>query len=145
VSTPTVRSHDGTTNARTFEDERDYGWLVFAGITLLVAGVFSVFDGILAVSESSFYVADARFVFSDLNTWGWIVLVIGCLAVVAGFAVMARHQFARWFGIAAASINAAGQLMFVQAYPWWALSIFALDVLIIYALAVHGGRLTAAR
>jgi hypothetical protein len=58
--------------------------------------------------------------------------------------VFTGAQWARWFGIAIASLSAIEQLLFVQAYPWWSLAVFALDVLVVYALAVYGGRPRAA-
>jgi len=79
------------------------------------------------------------FVFSGLNTWGWIVLILGIIQALAALAILSGSEFARWFGIAAAGLNGIGQLMFVPAYPAWAIAMFAVDVLIIYALAVYGG------
>lgn len=121
-------------------EERASGWLVFAASMLGIAGTFALVDGIVALARSKFYVADATFVFSDLRTWGWITLVLGALCVVAAFGVLSRSQFARWFGIVAAGLNGMGQFMFVQAYPIWAMMIFAADVLVIYGLAMYGGR-----
>jgi hypothetical protein len=122
-----------------YRDEGE-GWLTFAAVMLGIAGVFNVIDGIVALSKSKFYSHDAVFVFSDLRTWGWIVLVIGALQVLAAVGVVSRNQWARWFGIAVAAVNAIAQLMFVQAYPFWALTAFAVDLLVVYALSVHGGR-----
>jgi hypothetical protein len=65
------------------------------------------------------------------------------VTLCAAVAVLGRSQWARWFGITMASLSAIGQLLFVQAYPWWSLAVFALDVLVIYGLAVYGGRRTA--
>jgi hypothetical protein len=67
-------------------------------------------------------------------------LILGVIQLLAAFTLMGGSELARWFGIFAASINAIGQLMFVPAYPFWAISLFAVDILIIYALAVYGGR-----
>jgi hypothetical protein len=122
--------------------DRAAGWVSFAAIMLGFAGAWNVFDGILAIANSKVYTANATYVFSDLNTWGWIILVLGTLEVGASFALFAGSQVARWFGIAAASLNAIGQLMFMSAYPFWALSMFAVDLLIIYGLAVYGARKT---
>ena len=121
-------------------EERASGWLVFAASMLGIAGTFALVDGIVALARSKFYVADATFVFSDLRTWGWITLILGALCVVAAFGVLSRSQFARWFGIVAAGLNGMGQFMFVQAYPFWSMMIFAADVLVIYGLAMYGGR-----
>ena len=85
------------------------------------------------------FVGEQVFIFSDLNTWGWIVLVLGTLQLIAAFTVASGNEFGRWLGIGAAGLNAIGQLLFLPAYPLWSMSMFALDILIIYALAVYGG------
>ena len=76
---------------------------------------------------------------SDLKTWGWIVLILGVLQLFAAFGVVGGSEAARWFGIGVAGLNAIGQLMWLPAYPLWAITMFAVDILIIYALAVYGG------
>src|SRR5262245_46277121 len=121
-------------------DERGSGWIVFSAVVLGVAGTFNVIDGIVALSKSRFYTANAVYVFSDLRTWGWITLIVGIVAICAAFAVVGGAQWARWTGITVAALSAVGQLLFVQAYPWWSLAVFALDILVIYGLAVYGGR-----
>ena len=124
----------------TVAEDRANGWLVFAASMLGIAGTFSLVDGIVALSRSKFYSPNAVFVFSDLRTWGWITLLLGALALLAAFGVLSGSGFARWFGMIAAGLNALGQFMFVQAYPFWSLIVFAADVLVIYGLAVYGGR-----
>jgi hypothetical protein len=79
-------------------------------------------------------------VFSDLNTWGWILIVVGAVTLCAAFAIPSRSQVARWTGITVAGLQALAQLMMIQAYPFWSLCIFAIDLLVIYGLAVYGGR-----
>ena len=116
------------------------GWITFAGVVIMIVAVLNIVDGIAAISKSSFFVADARYVFSDLNTWGWIVLGLGVLQVVVCLGLWAGNQLARWAGIVIVSLNALAQLLFIPAYPFWSLSIFALDVLVLYGLAAHGGR-----
>jgi len=127
------------------DEERGAGWLLFAASMLGLGGAFGIIDGIVALSRSKFYTANATYVFSDLRTWGWITLVIGVVALFASFAVVARSQFARWFGIAIAGISALNQILFVQAYPFWSMMLFAIDVLVIYGLAVYGSRLESSR
>jgi hypothetical protein len=115
------------------------GWVTFAAVMLGVAGIWNFVAGILAISSSHVYSADASYVFSDLTTWGWIVLILGILQGLAAMALLTGSEFARWFGIGVAGLNAIGQLMFVPVYPLWALAMFSVDILIIYALAVYGG------
>jgi len=116
------------------------GWITYASIMLGLAGVFNVIDGIVGLSKSKFYVADARFVFSDLRTWAWIILILGALEIFASLYVASGSEFARWFGVGAASVNALAQLAWLQSYPLWAISVFTMDVLIVYALIVYGGK-----
>ena len=92
---------------------------MFSAIALGFAGVWAFFEGILAISSSKIYVANATYVFSNLHTWGWIMMILGVLTVLAAFAVFAGSELARWYGIAIAGINAWGQLMFLHAQPWW--------------------------
>ena len=115
------------------------GWVTFAAVLLGLAGVWNSIDGILAIAGSRVYTGSSVFVFSNLNTWGWIVLILGIIQLIAAGSLLAGSEFARWFGITAAGLNAIGQLMFVPAYPWWAIAMFALDVVIIYGLAAYAG------
>ncbi|HEY2355363.1 MAG TPA: hypothetical protein VGH79_10745 [Gaiellaceae bacterium] len=124
----------------TQDDERGVNWLVFASTMLGLAGIMSVIDGIVALSRSKFYAPYATYVFSDLRTWGWIMIVVGVLLVVAAMGVVAGSQFGRWFGIGAAVLSALAQFSAMQAYPGWTMLIFAVDVLVIYALAAYGGK-----
>lgn len=119
--------------------EKGAGWLLFATVMLAFGGILALIDGIAALTTSSFYVAGARFVFSDLHTWGCIVTIVGGLTLLAGLAVMTGSVFARWFGMIVAGLEAIAVLGMIQAYPFWSLCIFAVDVLVIYALAVYGG------
>jgi hypothetical protein len=116
------------------------GWLLFAATVLGLAGILSIVDGIVALSRSKFYHAGATFVFSDLRTWGWIMLLMGVLLILAAGGALSGSSFARWFGIFAAGLSAISQFMFIQAYPFWSLIVFACDVMVIYALAAYGGR-----
>lgn len=132
------RAHAGSRSESGYEHGE--GWLVFASTMLGLAGIMSVIDGIVALSRSKFYAADATFVFSDLRTWGWITLAVGALLIVAAGGTLAGSQFSRWFGIFAAGVSAISMFSVVQAYPLWSLLVFACDVLVIYALATYGGR-----
>jgi len=122
-----------------YEGIRGGGWIVFAASMLGLAGSWNTIQGILAIADSRVYVGEQTFVFSDLKTWGWIVLILGVLQLFASFGVVGGSEAATWFGIGVAGLNAIGQLMWLPAYPLWALTMFAVDILIIYALAVYGG------
>jgi hypothetical protein len=119
---------------------RGAGWLTFAGIMVLIAGILNVIWGIAAIDSANFFVEEERFIFSDLNTWGWIILTIGIIQVSASFSIWSGGQFGRWIGILGASLSAIGALLSIPAYPLWSLAIFGLDLLIIYGLSAYGGQ-----
>jgi hypothetical protein len=123
-------------------EEKGFGWLLFAATMLGLAGVLSVIDGIMALSRSKFYTANSNYVFADLRTWGWITVILGALLIVAAMGVFTGSGFARWFGILMAGVSAIGLFgsPTAQSYPFWSLILFALDILVIYALAVYGGK-----
>ena len=103
---------------------------------ILVVGLMNVIYGIAAIDNSTFFVQDARYVvFNDLNTWGWILLVVGVVQLVAAFGIWSRRGWGRWIGIISASGNAVVQLLFISSFPLAALALFAIDVLVIYGLA----------
>jgi len=115
------------------------GWVLFAGIMISLVGLLDVIWGIAAIGDSRFFVNDATFILSGLNTWGWIVLVLGAIQLVAAFSIWKGGQAGRWFGIAVAMFNAVAALMSISAYPFWSLAVFTLDILVIYGLIAYGG------
>jgi len=116
------------------------GWITFAAILLGLAGTFNVLEGILAIANSRVYTAHQTFVFSDLRTWGWIVLFLGVFQLLAAFSLFGGSEIARWFGVFVAGVNAIGQLYYAPAFPIWSLLMFSIDILIIYGLVAYGGR-----
>ena len=116
------------------------GWITFAAIMLGLVGTFNVLEGILAIANSRVYTAHQTFVFSNLNTWGWIILVLGVFQLIAAFSLFGGSEIARWFGVFVAGANAIGQLYYVPAFPIWALMMFSVDILIIYGLVAYAGR-----
>ena len=115
------------------------GWVLFAGIMLMLVGILNAIYGIAAIDKSSFFVANTQYILSDLQTWGWVLLIIGVLQLFAAFSVWRGGSFGRWFGIATASLNSIAALLAIPAYPFWSLAIFALDILVIYGLTTYGG------
>jgi hypothetical protein len=138
---------DAVTRARGETLRQDYGppgdpgsgWVTFASLMLGLAGIMNIIAGIAAIADSRVYGEDATFIFSNLNTWGWIILILGAAQILAALAIFSGSELARWFGVACAGVNAIGQLLYVDAYPFWALSLFAIDILIIYGLVAYAG------
>jgi hypothetical protein len=110
------------------------GWWVFAGVLLLIAGVLNIVYGIAAIGDSKFFTENATYIISGLHTWGWILLILGVLELVAAFSLFSGGEFGRWFGIFIASLNAMAALLSLSARPFWSLGIFFLTLIIIYKL-----------
>lgn len=123
-----------------YAHETGSGWVLFAWIMLAFAGVMNMVHGITALANSRFFTADAVYVFGDVRTWGWIMLVFGVVELLAAASVWQGGEFGRWVGIVIAGLNTVAHVGTMQAYPFWSIVIIAFDVLIIYALAVYGGR-----
>ena len=123
-----------------YEDvEKGSGWLLFAGIMMLMVGVLNVIYGIAAIDDANFFVANTKFIISDLNTFGWLMLLLGALQLIAAFSIWSGGGFGRWFGIGVAMVNAIAALLSIPGYPFWSLAVFTVDLLIIYGLAAYGG------
>lgn len=117
-------------------EDRVTGWWIFAAIMLSIGGVLNIIWGIAAISESNFTtVTGAKYVFSSLNTWGWITLILGVLEILAALSLFAGGGFGRWFGIFAASLVAIDSLLNIRVLPFWSICVFALSVIVVYQLA----------
>ena len=117
------------------------GWIAFAGVMMALAGFLNFIWGIAAIDDSTFFTDEGRYVlFDDLNTWGWFFLILGVLQLCAAFSIWNRHTFGQVFGILCASVSAVVVLFTVNAYPFAAFMLFIIDLLVIYGLAVYGGR-----
>jgi hypothetical protein len=112
-------------------------WLDLAGILLLLVGFFNIIDGIAAISDSSY--VSPHVLFSNLHAWGWFFLIVGIVQIIAGWAVMQGAGWAAILGMLTAFVNAIGQLSAAHTFTVWALTIVAIDVLVIYGLARYGG------
>jgi hypothetical protein len=119
---------------------RGAGRAAFVAVLLLIAGSLNVIYGIAAISEAHFFTDTGNhYVFSSLNTWGWITVILGVIQLTGGFSLLAGNAYGRVIGIAAASLGAIGSLLSVGgAYPFWSLGIFALCVICIHGLFVYG-------
>ena len=119
---------------------RGTGWIVFAGIVMILAGGNMAINGLWALHSSSqiekSFGDTLLFSSSNLDTWGWIYLIVGAVVVVAGFMVFFRVAFGMWVGIIAAMVQAFFAFFWIFS-PYWAaaLVIIALDLAVIYALS----------
>jgi hypothetical protein len=127
----------------TVRSTRWAGWARFAGVILLVSGIFSAIQGLVAlVGPNTYYlVAGGSLFLLDVNGWGWWNLIVGFLLFLTALALFAGATWARIVAIVLAVLSAIGQMLLIPAQPWWALIVIAIDVLVIYALTTHGDEL----
>lgn len=116
------------------------GWIYFAALMLLFAGIFQLISGMTALLNKTFYAANnGTIVVFDIATWGWIHLLLGLFLVCTGIALFSGSQWARVIAIILAAFNFIAQFAFIGSYPIWSIIIMILDIIVIYALTIHGG------
>ncbi|MGY1668591.1 DUF7144 family membrane protein [Geodermatophilus sp. SYSU D00696] len=115
-------------------------WIIFAGVLLVLNGLFAVMEGITALVNEDFYVVrpEALLVDADYAVWGWVHLVLGVVGIAVGAALMRGNRLARVVAVVLAAVSALVHLVFLPAYPFWSAMVIAFDVLVIYAVTVHG-------
>jgi hypothetical protein len=116
------------------------GWVLFAGVMLVLLGAFQAIAGLVGIFNDSYYlVRPGRLALHvDYTVWGWFHLALGVVAIFGGYGVMRGATWARVFAVLVATISAVANLAFIGAYPIWGAIIIAVDVLVIYAVCVHG-------
>ena len=115
-----------------------HGFAVFAGVIMIMSGAFQAIAGLVGLFANEFYVETRNYLFKfDATTWGVIHLLVGLLVLFAGVAVMSGQTWARVIGIILAGLSALANFTFIPYYPFWSLLIIALDVFVIWALAVY--------
>jgi hypothetical protein len=116
------------------------GWVGFAAVLLGMVGVFQVIAGLTALFNDEFYAVgkNGLVVEADYTAWGWAHLGLGLLLFIASASLFAGSGFGRVIGVMVATLSAIANLLFISAYPAWSVLMIALDVIIIYAIAVHG-------
>ena len=114
------------------------GWLVFASTIIIFTGLWGIIQGFIALFRATFFTGAP--VFGPLATWAVVWIVLGVLLLAAGSGIIAGRSWARWFGIGIVSLNALNLMFAIATYPWWSLFILTVDIVILYALAVHWPR-----
>ena len=113
--------------------------MVFAGILLLMVGTINIIYGIGALDEASVFVNDTRYIFTNLNTLGWVLIILGVIQLTGGFSLIAGGTYGRVIGIIGGSLGAIGALLSIGGgYPWWSLCVFALCVYVVHGIVVFG-------
>ena len=128
-------------------EDRGEGWVLFAGIILVWAGIMKVFDAIWAFRYHGALPSnlEAAIFGHSLKTYGWVDLVVAAILIICGFLVISGSGFARWVGIVAAAIGGISAIYWMPFYPIWSFVYIFIAALVIYALAVYGGDQAARR
>ena len=118
---------------------RGTGRATFVAILLLIVGTMNVIYGIGALDSANIFLNDRRFVLDDLNTLGWVLIVLGAIQFTGGLSLFAGNTYGRVIGIVAATLGAIGALFSIGgANPWWSLAVFALCIYILHGLFTLG-------
>jgi hypothetical protein len=114
------------------------GWILFAGIMMLLIGAYNVLQGLAAIFSDDYYVVkeDQLLVF-DFTSWGWIILIWGIVLLLTGFGLVTGTPWSRWAGIVVAGVNVIVQAGFLRAFPVWSFIVIAMCVVAIFALSVR--------
>ena len=118
------------------------GWVVglshFAGIMMMITGLFNAMEGVVALARNEVYAITPRYIFAlDLTTWGWIQIILGIIVLAAGVGVITGQLWGRVVGITIAALSMLANFAFIPYYPVWSLLIVALNVFVIWALCVY--------
>lgn len=108
----------------------------FAGIFLFVVGLFNILEGVMTLWRKEYF-ADASIVFANLQTWGWIVLVVGVVQVLAGWLVLSRSSVGRWVGILIVAASMIVSFLAIGVYPFWTFIILAIDAMVLWGLTAR--------
>jgi hypothetical protein len=116
------------------------GWVFFAGIVMFIVGCYNIIAGFVALFNDHYYLVPSSdlMVNVDYTAWGWVFIVYGAVVTAAGVGVLGGRIWARVIAILLAALNALLNLTFLAAYPIWSILTIALDIIVIYALIVHG-------
>jgi hypothetical protein len=121
------------------------GLIYFASAMLVIAGVFHALAGLTALLDESFYSVPSTYALeAEITTWGWVHLIGGIVFVMSGFYLLSGNLFARIIAVFAAMVSAIASFWSIPYYPVWNILIMALDIAVIWAVAVHGHKLKPA-
>jgi hypothetical protein len=121
------------------------GWIIFAGTLLLMLGTFNIIEGLIALfDDERLAIAAGQLVLVDITGLGWLLLIFGVVMVLAGVGLLGRQSWARVTSIILVALHALLQLLWLGAYPVWAMLMIALDVVVIFALTARWHEATAA-
>ncbi|MGZ4650144.1 MAG: DUF7144 family membrane protein, partial [Kineosporiaceae bacterium] len=118
-------------------------WVVFGGVMLILLGFIHAIEGLVALLDDGYYRVrpNGLVVHLSYTTWGWVHLVLGVVVALTGIGLLAGNVVARVVGVVLAAVSALVNLAFIAAYPLWSAIVITIDVVVIYAIVVHGAEL----
>src|ERR1700710_823335 len=120
--------------------EKGVGWIVFAGMLTFLVGILNIVYGIAALNHSGFFVGHGGFIVANLRTWGYILIALGAMQLLAGLSIWEGGKFGQYVGIFFASVSILFSMLTLPGYPAYSFVLIALDVLVVYGLSMYGGR-----
>jgi hypothetical protein len=118
---------------------RGTGRVLFAGLMLIMLGFLNIIYGIGALDDANVFVNDTRYILGNLNTLGWILIVLGIIQLTGGFSLMGGGGYGYVIGVTGGILGAIGALFSIGgAFPWWSLAMFALCVWVVHGLVIYG-------
>ena len=118
---------------------RGAGRVVFAAILLMFVGFINVIYGIGALDDANYFVNDTRFILDNLNTLGWVLIIVGLIQLTGGFSLIAGSTYGRVIGVVGGTLGALSALFSIGgANPWWSLIVFALCLYVVHGILVYG-------
>jgi hypothetical protein len=118
------------------------GWIAFAGVMMIMIGIFQAVDGIVGILDDSLYVVTGHYTYElSTTTWGWIHLIAGILVVLAGIGLFTGNMAARIVAVALLVLSSIANFLWLPYYPVWSIIVIALNVTVIWAVTAHGGEM----
>ena len=138
-----IPQQSGMQNVEPTEMTGWVGWIGFAAIMMMMLGTFHAIEGLVALFQDEYFLVgkSGLTVHVDYTTWGWIHIIGGVIVVGAGVALLTGKMWARAVAVAVAAVSAIVNIGFLSAYPVWSTIMIAFDVLVIWAVTVHGSEL----
>jgi len=119
---------------------RGLGRALLAATLLSIAGTLNIIYGIGALDNAHIFVNDKRYIFTDLNTMGWVLIILGVVQLTGGFSLMVGHTYGRIIGLVGGSLGAIAALLSIGGNdPWWSLALFFLCIYIVHGIFIYGG------
>ena len=113
------------------------GLTIFAAAFMIVSGVLTAIQGIVALANSDFYVVGRKYTFQfDITAWGWILLLLGIVVATVGVFLYLGQTWARWTALVVVALSMIANFAWVPYYPVWGIIVLALDGAVIWALTI---------